>query len=69
VVCLSLTLQFCLRRWIQASVEFQDNGNGVGITRHVDEILKLVDICFYISLALEVAVRLKAHERGRCLIL
>jgi hypothetical protein len=45
-----------LHRRIQASAEFQDNGDGVGITGHVDEILKLVNIRFYISLALEVAV-------------
>jgi hypothetical protein len=58
-----------LRRHIQASVEFQDNGDGVGITGHIDEILKLIDICFYISLALKVVVRLEAHKHGHCLVL
>jgi hypothetical protein len=56
MVSLSLTLQFVLRRHIRALAEFQDNGDGVGITGHVDEILKLVDIHFYILLALKVVV-------------
>jgi hypothetical protein len=65
VVCLSLTLQFVLHHGIYASAEFQGNGDGVGVAGHVDE----VNVHFYISLALEVAVRLKVHERGHCLIL
>jgi hypothetical protein len=58
-----------LRRRIQALAEFQDNGDGVGITGHVNEILKFINIRFYILLALKVAVRLKAPECGCCLIL
>jgi hypothetical protein len=58
-----------LRHRIQASARFQDNGDGVGVTRHVNEMNKFVDICFYISLALKVGVQLKAHEHGCCLIL
>jgi hypothetical protein len=45
-----------LCRRIQALVEFQDNGDGVSITGHVDKILKFIDVRFYISLALKVAV-------------
>jgi hypothetical protein len=58
-----------LHRRIQALAEFQDNGNGVSVAGYVDEILKFVDICFYILLALKVVVQLEAHECGRCLIL
>jgi hypothetical protein len=58
-----------LHRCIQASAEFQDNGDGVSVTGHVDEILKLINICFYISLALKVVIQLEAHEHGHCLIL
>jgi hypothetical protein len=58
-----------LHRRIQTSAEFQDNGNGVSVAGYVDEILKFVDVRFYISLSLKVAVRLEVHERGRCLIL
>jgi hypothetical protein len=50
-------------------VKLQDDGDGVGITGHVNEIPDFINICFYISLALKIAVRLKAHEHGHCLIL
>jgi hypothetical protein len=50
-------------------VEFQDNGNRVGVTRHVNEIFKLIDIHFYILLALKVVVQFEAHECRHCLIL
>jgi hypothetical protein len=50
-------------------VKFQDNGDGIGVAGHVNKIPKFVDVHFYISLTLKVAVQLETHERRRCLIL
>jgi hypothetical protein len=58
-----------LHHHIQAPAKFQDNGDGISVTGHVDEIPKFINIHFHISLTLKVAVRLKAHEHRCCLIL
>jgi hypothetical protein len=39
------------------------------MTREVNKILELVDVCLYILFALEVAVRFKLHKHNGSLIL
>jgi hypothetical protein len=38
-------------------VELEHNCNRVSVTREVDEVFELIDVCLYILFALEVAIR------------
>jgi hypothetical protein len=50
-------------------MEFEHNCDGVGVTREVDKVLELVDVCLYIPFALEVVIGFKPHERCGGLVL
>jgi hypothetical protein len=47
---------------IETPVELENNCDGVHITRHVNKVLKLVDICLNVVPALEVPLSLQSHQ-------
>jgi hypothetical protein len=50
-------------------VEFEYDCDGVGVSREVNEVLELINVCLYILFALEVVVEFESHEHCGCLVL
>jgi hypothetical protein len=50
-------------------VEFEHYCDGICVAGEVDEVLKLIDICLYVSFGLEIPIRFESHERRGRLVL